>query len=180
MYFSPIIETIAQAQSVLHHAVTLPEQESRIRETPARERDWGSSVEHGGDGVLDQHAGAYSRVQEEASYKSVMVTDKASQLEWIKSSAVCPTQRAQKQRCVTCKSPNSRAHGQIPPPLLPRALSQTLERVCAELGLKLQDPAAEVIAIKIVELAQRGLEKPTELYLGTMAAFKLGNQDTYS
>jgi hypothetical protein len=59
-------------------------------------------------------------------------------------------------------------------------MSQTLERVGAELGLKLQDPAAEVIAIKIVELAQRGLEKPTELYLGTMAAFKLGNQDTYS
>ena len=41
------------------------------------------------------------------------------------------------------------------------------------LGLTLQDPAAEVIAIKIIELAQRGVKTPTALYLATIAGFKL-------
>lgn len=52
-------------------------------------------------------------------------------------------------------------------------VSRTFERVCADLGLKLIDPAAEVVAEKIVELVQRGVMKPTALYLATMAAFKL-------
>ena len=41
------------------------------------------------------------------------------------------------------------------------------------LGLTLQDSAAEVIAIKIIELAQRGVKTPTALYLATIAGFKL-------
>ena len=41
------------------------------------------------------------------------------------------------------------------------------------LGLTLQDFAAEVIAIKIIELAQRGVKTPTALYLATIAGFKL-------
>ena len=41
------------------------------------------------------------------------------------------------------------------------------------LGLTLQDSAAEVIAIKIIELAQRGVKTPTAPYLATIAGFKL-------
>jgi hypothetical protein len=52
-------------------------------------------------------------------------------------------------------------------------ISRTFERICAELGLQRVDPAAEVVAEKIVELVQHGMTKPTALYLGTMAAFKL-------
>jgi hypothetical protein len=56
-------------------------------------------------------------------------------------------------------------------------ISRTFERICAELGLKRIDPAAEVVAEKIVELVQRGVTKPTALYLGTIAAFKLGSRE---
>jgi hypothetical protein len=52
-------------------------------------------------------------------------------------------------------------------------ISRTFERVCAELGLKLIDPAAEVVAYKIIELVQSGVMKPATLYLATMEAFKL-------
>jgi hypothetical protein len=55
-------------------------------------------------------------------------------------------------------------------------MSRTLERVCAELGLKLEDPAAEVVAFKVIELVQRGVRTQTGLYLLTMAAFKLGEE----
>jgi hypothetical protein len=51
--------------------------------------------------------------------------------------------------------------------------SCTFERVCAELGLNPQGPAAEVIANKIAELVQCGVKTPTELYLGTMHAFNV-------
>lgn len=54
---------------------------------------------------------------------------------------------------------------------------QTFERVCAELGLRPRDAAAEVVAGKIVELVQRGVTTPTGLYIATMAAFKLNGRD---
>jgi hypothetical protein len=56
-------------------------------------------------------------------------------------------------------------------------ISHTFERVCAELGLRPQDAAAEVVAGKIVELVERGVTTPTGLYIGTMAAFKLTGGD---
>ena len=56
------------------------------------------------------------------------------------------------------------------------AMSRTLEKVCGELGLTLQDPAAEVIASNIIELAQRGVKASPALYLATMAGFKLDGQ----
>ena len=46
---------------------------------PSSQASLGLSVEHGGDFVLDQRMTAYSRTQDEANYKSVMVADKASQ-----------------------------------------------------------------------------------------------------
>lgn len=58
-------------------------------------------------------------------------------------------------------------------------MSRVLERVCAELGVKLiagkKNPAAEVIAEKVIEHAQRGVLTPTALYLAVMAEFKLGS-----
>lgn len=47
--------------------------------TPARKRDWGSLVEHGGDDVLDQHEQCIPVMPCGTNYKSVMVADKASQ-----------------------------------------------------------------------------------------------------
>lgn len=45
-----------------------------------------------------------------------------------------------------------------------RAMSTAFDRVCKSLGLRAAaDPAAEVIAKKIVELAQRGVRDPTAL-----------------
>lgn len=55
-------------------------------------------------------------------------------------------------------------------------MTRTFDAVCAELGLKLQDPAAEVVAIKIVELVQCGVKTPKALYLRTLAAFKFGDE----
>ena len=52
------------------------------RKTPARKRDWGSLIEHGGDVVLDQRTAAYYRRLGGANYKLAMVTDKASQVEF--------------------------------------------------------------------------------------------------
>jgi len=55
-------------------------------------------------------------------------------------------------------------------------MTRTLDTVCSELGLKLRGPAAEVVAIKIVELVQCGVKTPKALYLRTMAAFKLDDE----
>jgi hypothetical protein len=56
-----------------------PAAASRKMKTPARKRGWGSLVGHGGDNVPDQRSAMYSPVSEQPNYKSVMVTDKASQ-----------------------------------------------------------------------------------------------------
>jgi hypothetical protein len=58
-----------------------------------------------------------------------------------------------------------------------KIMSEVLERVCAEIGVKLGDgkkknPAAEIVAEKIIELAQRGVRTPTALYEATIADFR--------
>ena len=57
-----------------------------------------------------------------------------------------------------------------------RPLSAVLERICAEIGVTLggtgKNPAAEIIAAKIIEHAQRGVKTQTQLYLATMAGLK--------
>lgn len=54
-------------------------------------------------------------------------------------------------------------------------MTRTLDAVCVELGLQLQEPAAEVVAMKIVELVECGVKTPRALYVRTIAAFKLGD-----
>ena len=53
-----------------------------------------------------------------------------------------------------------------------RMMSATLDRICAELDLNPQDPAAEVLAFKIIQLIEDGVRTPAALYLDTIAAFK--------
>ena len=53
-------------------------------------------------------------------------------------------------------------------------MSAVLERVCGELGFKLSDLSAEIIAEKIIQNVQRGVKSKTALYLATMADFKFG------
>ena len=58
-----------------------------------------------------------------------------------------------------------------------RAMSTAFDRVCKSLGLRAAaDPAAEVIAKKIIELAQRGLKNPTALHLAAIKEFKSNPQ----
>jgi hypothetical protein len=48
----------------------------------------------------------------------------------------------------------------------------SLERICAEIGVKRGDgknPSVKIIAAKIIEHAQRGMSTQTALYLATMA-----------
>lgn len=55
------------------------------------------------------------------------------------------------------------------------AMSDVLERICAEIGVTLgngKNPSAEIIAAKIIEHAQRGVKTQTALYLATMADLK--------
>ena len=46
-----------------------------------------------------------------------------------------------------------------------RMMSATFDRICAELDLKPQDPAAEVLAFKIIQLIEDGVGTPAALYL---------------
>jgi hypothetical protein len=69
--------------------------------------------------------------------------------------------------------------GQAFDPELISTMSAVLERVCAQVGLQLvagkKDPAAEVIAARIIELAQRGIRTEHALYAATIREFKLGD-----
>jgi len=63
------------------------------------------------------------------------------------------------------------------------AMSDVLERICAEIGVTLgtgKNPAAEIVAAKVIEHAQRGVKTQTQLYLATMADLKPdgGSQST--
>lgn len=59
-------------------------------------------------------------------------------------------------------------------------MSSALEQVCDELGIKVEtgrkNPAAEIIAEKIIQHTQRGARTKKALYLATMAEFKLGDR----
>jgi hypothetical protein len=54
-------------------------------------------------------------------------------------------------------------------------MSETIEKICRELGVKAQSPAGEVIAARIIELVQRGMSNPTALYLAAMSGLHLVN-----
>ncbi len=62
-----------------------------------------------------------------------------------------------------------------------KLMSDVLDRVCDEIGVKLdtgkKNPAAETVAEKIIDYARRGVRTETALYLATMAAFKPGTRD---
>jgi len=71
--------------------------------------------------------------------------------------------------------------GQAFDPETIKTMSEVLERVCAEIGVKLGDgkkknPAAEIVAEKIIEHAQRGVRTPTSLYKATIADFTPGRK----
>lgn len=59
-------------------------------------------------------------------------------------------------------------------------MSAVLEKVCAELGIRSEtghkNPAAEFIAEKIIQHAQRGSRTQAALYLATIAEFKPGDR----
>jgi len=59
-------------------------------------------------------------------------------------------------------------------------MSSALEQVCDNLGIKIEprrkNPAAEVIAEKIIQHAQRGVRTKMALYLATIAEFRLGDR----
>jgi len=70
--------------------------------------------------------------------------------------------------------------GQAFDPETIEVMSSALEQVCDDLGIRIEprrkNPAAEVIAEKIIEHAQRGVRTKTALYSATMAEFKLGDR----
>ena len=72
--------------------------------------------------------------------------------------------------------------GQAFDPETIKRMSDVLERICAELGVKLRgekkDPAADIIAEKIIASTQRGVRTATALYLAVMGEFKLGGDRT--
>ena len=65
--------------------------------------------------------------------------------------------------------------GQPFEPDVVRAMSVAFEDVCGLLNLKSRsDPQSEVVAKKIIELAQRGIRDPTVLRERAMQEFKRG------
>jgi hypothetical protein len=54
-------------------------------------------------------------------------------------------------------------------------MSETIEKICGELGVKAQSPAGQAIAANIIELVQRGMRNPTALYLAAMSGLNLVN-----
>jgi hypothetical protein len=61
-----------------------------------------------------------------------------------------------------------------------KVMSDTLEKLCAELGLKLYDgkknPAADIVAQKLIEHWRQGARSSKALYVAVMTEFKLGDQ----
>jgi hypothetical protein len=59
-------------------------------------------------------------------------------------------------------------------------MSDVLEKVCGELGINLRDghkdPAADIIAEKVIERARKGVHTPTALYLSVIAEFQAPDQ----
>jgi hypothetical protein len=60
-------------------------------------------------------------------------------------------------------------------PELVRSMSLAYANVCRALGLSTKpDPATEVVALKIVEVAERGARTPTTIYLLAIEEFSHG------
>ena len=60
-------------------------------------------------------------------------------------------------------------------PELVRSMSLAYANVCRALGLSTKpDPANEVVALKIVEVAERGARTPTTIYLLAIEEFRDG------
>jgi hypothetical protein len=60
-------------------------------------------------------------------------------------------------------------------PELIRSMSIAYANVCRALGLTTKpDPATEVVALKIVEIAERGARTPTTIYLLAIEEFRSG------
>jgi hypothetical protein len=58
-------------------------------------------------------------------------------------------------------------------PELVRSMSLAYANVCRALGLSTKpDPATEVVALKIVEVAERGARTPTTIYLLAIEEFR--------
>jgi hypothetical protein len=65
--------------------------------------------------------------------------------------------------------------GQAFDPETINTMSDVLERICAEIGVTLgegKNPAAEIVAGKIIQHAQRGVRTQTAPYIATMADLK--------
>ena len=63
--------------------------------------------------------------------------------------------------------------GQAFEPEVVRQLSLALETICAKFGMKLtEDPATRVVALKIIELAQRGVHDAPTLTEMTLKELK--------
>jgi len=69
--------------------------------------------------------------------------------------------------------------GQAFDPETIKVMSGVLEQACADLGLKSKttrkNDAAEIVAESIIRHVQRGVRTQEELYLATMADFKLAD-----
>jgi hypothetical protein len=71
--------------------------------------------------------------------------------------------------------------GQAFDPETIKTMSNVLERIWAEIGVKLgngKNPAAETVAEKIIEHARRGVRSETALYIATVADFKPDSRNT--
>jgi hypothetical protein len=63
--------------------------------------------------------------------------------------------------------------GQAFEPEMISTMSEVLERVCAKLGLTMKDdPAARLVAAKIIELAQRGIKDPVRIGAMVLEEFR--------
>jgi hypothetical protein len=51
-------------------------------------------------------------------------------------------------------------------------MSKAFVSTCEALGIDRLDPTAELLARKIIELAERGIRNPTALHLGALQEFK--------
>jgi hypothetical protein len=69
--------------------------------------------------------------------------------------------------------------GQAFQPEVIDTMGKVLERICSELGLSLYDgkknPAAEVVARKVIEFSERGVRDEDALYDATISDLELGD-----
>lgn len=64
-------------------------------------------------------------------------------------------------------------HGQAFDPETVKAMANALVKTCQTLGVsERDDPSIQIVAQKIIELAERGLKNPTALHLAALQEFK--------